>query len=229
MGSPLKPTFEEREQERRRVLAEIRDGRLARSEALEARARRLLAWCEVEFDCPEGALQRDALEVTGLDPSLAGPAHAMTGGTMAKPAVPGLLEGGKLTPDMAQTFVSEGGDPRVLASLIPEPISPYQQAQLDISRAGQDIQREGMTQEREQFAQTMGLRREQFASDQEYNRAKLALDAAELAQTGGAKLSDVAGIRKEFTDRSQDFISPRDAFGRISAAATDPNPAGDQG
>lgn len=40
-------------------------------------------------------------------------------------------------------------------------------------------------------------------------------------------LSDEAGIRKEFTAQSKDFVLVRDAFGRIAASAQNPSPAGD--
>lgn len=43
----------------------------------------------------------------------------------------------------------------------------------------------------------------------------------------GVNLSDVAGMRKEFTNQSGDFIKVRDAYNKISATASNPSPAGD--
>jgi hypothetical protein len=102
----------------------------------------------------------------------------------------------------------------------PETISPYQQAQLDISRQGQELER-----------QELGLRRDQFSSEQEFNRAKLALDerklAADQATTGQAKLSDIGSFRGQYTGLSEDFIKLRDAYGKLRAGVQDPSAAGD--
>lgn len=56
-----------------------------------------------------------------------------------------------------------------------------------------------------------------------------ALDEAARAKTTGEgpKLSDVKGIRQQFTQGSTDFIKVRDSYNRIVASATDPSPAGD--
>ena len=57
----------------------------------------------------------------GLDPSLAGPSLGMTQpGGMAQPRIPGLLEGGQLTPEMGRAFMEAGGDPFTLARLMPQ-------------------------------------------------------------------------------------------------------------
>lgn len=55
------------------------------------------------------------------------------------------------------------------------------------------------------------------------------LEEAGLAKSGGPKLSDVAGVRKEYVDAPQDFVKMRDAFGKIDAAGKDVSPAGDLG
>lgn len=43
----------------------------------------------------------------------------------------------------------------------------------------------------------------------------------------GVDLSSVAGMRKEFTNQSGDFIKVRDAYNKIAATAANPSPAGD--
>lgn len=53
----------------------------------------------------------------------------------------------------------------------------------------------------------------------------MAFDEANLSDP--TKLSDVAGIRKEFTTQSQDFVKIRDAYNKIEAAASEPSAAGD--
>lgn len=44
---------------------------------------------------------------------------------------------------------------------------------------------------------------------------------------GGASMSDVGGIRKEFTAQSKDFVSVRDSYARIEEVKTNPSAAGD--
>lgn len=44
---------------------------------------------------------------------------------------------------------------------------------------------------------------------------------------GGPKLSDVGGMRKEFTAQSQDFVKVRDSYNRIETSAKNPSAAGD--
>ena len=82
----------------------------------------------------------------GLDPKLAGPALAMTQGGMAKPAIPGLLETGQLTPQMAQAYMLQGGDPAALASMMPQQMDPYQQAKLGIDTQKLELERQKMAQ-----------------------------------------------------------------------------------
>ncbi len=43
----------------------------------------------------------------------------------------------------------------------------------------------------------------------------------------GPKLTDIAGVRKEFTGLSSDFIKLRDAIGKVEQATLDPSAAGD--
>ncbi len=53
-------------------------------------------------------------------------------------------------------------------------------------------------------------------------------EAIEGESKGDAvKLSDVAGMRKEFTKLSGDFIDLRDAFGKVESSSKDPSGAGD--
>ncbi len=53
-----------------------------------------------------------------------------------------------------------------------------------------------------------------------------ALDEA-VSATGAPDLKDVRGIRQEFTKASGDFVSVRDAFGKVLNAANNPSPAND--
>ena len=63
---------------------------------------------------------------------------------------------------------------------------------------------------------------------QQYGEGSLQVQAFdEMTDSGATSVSDVAGIRKEFTKLSADFVKVRDAFGRISAAAQNPSAAGD--
>lgn len=80
---------------------------------------------------------------------------------------------------------------------------------------------------------------EQFvAGDQQmtpYQRESLALqrekmqqDTKDLSQKRGGELFQMEDkMRSSFEKQSGDFIKVRDAYGRISASATDPSPAGD--
>lgn len=53
-------------------------------------------------------------------------------------------------------------------------------------------------------------------------------EAVEAEQEGeGPRLTDVAGLRKEFTSQSRDFIAVRDSFAKIRSAAENPSAAGD--
>lgn len=59
-----------------------------------------------------------------------------------------------------------------------------------------------------------------------------AIDEVITEKTSGgpekvAKLTEVGGIRKEFTKSSQDFITIRDSYGRVQESAQDPSAAGD--
>lgn len=69
--------------------------------------------------------------------------------------------------------------------------------------------------------------RELFVKQYGPNSAQVA--AYDEAIGGGEKpdLSDVRGIRSEFTRLSGPFVEVRDAFNRITAASQDPSPAGD--
>jgi hypothetical protein len=60
---------------------------------------------------------------------------------------------------------------------------------------------------------------------------KALLDVVNLERQGGAagaaKLTEVRGVRQEFTKLSGDFITVRDAHNRVTASANNPTPAGD--
>lgn len=67
---------------------------------------------------------------------------------------------------------------------------------------------------------------ERFGADSP--QAAAMAEAVESLRTGEKpKLSDVGGIRKEFTKLSGDFRTMRNAIGKIKASASDPSPAGD--
>ncbi len=51
--------------------------------------------------------------------------------------------------------------------------------------------------------------------------------AAALGIGGDVKMSDVAGMRKEFTTQSQDFVKVRDSYARIEEVKNNPSAAGD--
>lgn len=57
--------------------------------------------------------------------------------------------------------------------------------------------------------------------------AAMAEQVNSVQQGEKPKLSDVGGMRKEFTSLSGDFITMRDAMGKIAASAENPSPAGD--
>jgi hypothetical protein len=138
------------------------------------------------------------------------------------PGTPGLLPG--LDRRQIEAAVLAGAGPELfkvgVQQQFPEPISAADQARLDLQREGMDLDRQGLQ-----------LRRDQFASDQEYNRAKLALDERELAQgaatAGQAKLSDIGSFRGQYTGLSEDFIASRDAYAKLRTAADNPSAAGD--
>ncbi|MCP3703384.1 MAG: hypothetical protein GY954_10710 [Alteromonas sp.] len=67
---------------------------------------------------------------------------------------------------------------------------------------------------------------EMFGADSEQARAfQDAIDSD--AKGDEPKLSDVSGMRKEFTKLSSDFIKLRDAIAKVESARDNPSPAGD--
>ena len=74
-----------------------------------------------------------------------------------------------------------------------------------------------LIQDREMFVNQYGAESEQVQ----------AFDDASRTSKDAPKLSDVAGVRKEFTALSGEFVKTRDSFSRIAATAKDPSPAGD--
>jgi hypothetical protein len=157
----------------------------------------------------------------GLDPRLAGPALGMTQpGGMAQPRIPGLIEGGSLTPEMGRSFMEAGGDPYTLARLMPQQIDPYQQANLDLQRQGMDL-------DREQFGQQMDMRRAEFGSEQEFRQAKLAQDAAGIGVAGAPKITDVRNARLDFGDVSEPWNQTVNAYEKITASLGRGTAAGD--
>lgn len=74
-----------------------------------------------------------------------------------------------------------------------------------------------LIEDREHFVSTFG----------EGSPQVQAFDELTSKQDEPPDLSDVAGLRKEFTRASQDFVQVRDAFQRIEASAAEPSAAGD--
>lgn len=73
------------------------------------------------------------------------------------------------------------------------------------------------------------LAERQFGEDSPQAQAvREALDAERAGETeGGPKLTDVRGLRQEFTKLSGDFIAVRDSFKKIQQAVETPSAAGD--
>lgn len=155
-----------------------------------------------------------------LDPTQLTPGSQA--GTLAAPATQGLLP--NVPRGQAEAAISAGAGPALLErateQLVPQQITPAEQARLDIQREGLDVQREGLQ-----------IRRDQYESDQAFNQAKLAIEEAKLAQEGAgaqqAKLSDISSFRSQYTGLSEDFIAIRDAYGKLRETAKDPSAAGD--
>lgn len=174
-----------------------------------------------------------------MDPGIAALDIGKTqGGAPFTPSLPGMLQPGQqLTPQMAEAFMLQGGDPAQLMSMMPKPVDPMEQARLDLSRQGLELDREGMGLRREQFSsgleldrQGMGLRREQFASDQAFQNAQLDLKRQELAQSGQAgapKMSDVRNARLDYADVSAPWNATVDAYEKVNSALKRGTAAGD--
>lgn len=106
-----------------------------------------------------------------------------------------------------------------METVLRRPLSPAEKQKalgLDAAAAAQ-TEAGKRIQDREMFAR-------QFGADSEQVRA---FDEASKTDAGDAKLSDVAGLRKEFTAAAKDFVAIRDSFSRIAATARNPSPAGD--
>jgi hypothetical protein len=163
----------------------------------------------------------------GLNPALAGPALALRENAMAKPGM--VHTGGNITPEMARTFVGQGGDPSALASLMPKPLDAYQQASLGMQQrelaakapTTRDIL-EGGERVFQQFDPATG----QWS---EVGRGQAFAPATQITLPGeqNAKLSDLAAFRGQYQGESKNFTTVRDAYGKLRSALQSPSPAGD--
>lgn len=75
--------------------------------------------------------------------------------------------------------------------------------------------------------QDQGLIERNFGEDSPQARAIQEAVQAEQMEQGGASLSDVASMRKEFTQTSSSFLKAQDGIRLVEAGARDPSPAGD--
>lgn len=178
----------------------------------------------------EAAMARLLLgQPTQMGPALPGAGPGAIRGLQA--GTPGLASASGMGDQEAQALLAL--DPsgaalmQVMESRRPKPITPYEQAQLNLSERGIGMQEQRLEQDASQFSESMGLQRQKLAADQAYQNARLRLDAANLNAEGNVKLSDIAGIRKEYTGASEDFVKMRDAYSKITAAGADVSPAGD--
>jgi hypothetical protein len=144
------------------------------------------------------------------------------------PPTPGMISG--LDANQAQALLSmPGGADALVKALVaqrfpqqPPPITPYQQQELALKKEGLGIQRDKANK-------TAGItpyQQEQL----DIRRQQLQMQREKMAASGnskGAKLSDVRGMRQEFTKQSGDFIQVRDAYGKLQESAKNPSAAGD--
>lgn len=109
------------------------------------------------------------------------------------------------------------------------------QEQAEFEREGALFERDIANKKLGMLQQELGIKSEEAAKrlqklDAEIN--KLNKEAAQKQEMGFSfdpeKTVKIEGnLRKEFTDLSKDFLKQRDAFGRITASASDPSAAGD--
>lgn len=162
------------------------------------------------------------MEVAGFD------AELLTKNALAPPQ-PGFT----LSP--GQQRFGPGGEP--IAGVPKEPEAP----QTAIAKARQDLSNNLITQADfkkiqstpTKFQSTVGKlvgdRKAVVDAFGEGSEQVKALDEAIESESKGKapKLSDVGGIRKEFSKLSADFIITRDAIGKVMQAANNPSAAGD--
>jgi hypothetical protein len=111
-------------------------------------------------------------------------------------------------------FSASGRDPRIVDALrdgILSSVTTGIKPRIDAgSPAGKSVA------DRELFVDQFGAKSPQVKAFDDSNK-----------KTAGPKLSDVSSIRGQFLRESRDFVSVRDAFGKITAASQDPSAAGD--
>ncbi|MGE0853293.1 MAG: hypothetical protein AB7O44_27400 [Hyphomicrobiaceae bacterium] len=149
----------------------------------------------------------------------------MGAGGMGPPTAgtPGLSE------QEAMAALMSGAAPDIIAQRYKpaEQMTPYQAAQIDIARQGVDLNRQGMALDQ----QGMQLRRDQFASDQEYQRAKLELERQGLAQAGAGesavRIGDIRNARLDYMDVSAPFMDLSANYQKLDSALSSGTGEGD--
>jgi len=134
-------------------------------------------------------------------------------------------------PEEARTVRTEE---RAAARKAPVPFTTIGKARADL-KAGNITQEDfnSLQKAPQEFKSSVGkligdrqIAIEEFGADSEQVQAITA--AIESDSKGeGPKLSDVGGVRKEFTKLSGDFIKIRDAFKKVQRSGADPTAAGD--
>ena len=83
-----------------------------------------------------------------------------------------------------------------------------------------ELRKSALAREEKQFSVDQNIREDE-------EKARIDILKSQFKGSEPPKQSDIAGLRKEFTTLSGDFIKVRDAYQRIKASAQDPSPAGD--
>lgn len=154
------------------------------------------------------------------------PGTQMAGPGAGPGSAPGAVQPAGGQPNqLAQVLAGPGGQDPMIQQLALQQAMGQQQAQQQAS-----VRRQERTEERD-FRFDL-LERQQKFKEQQQNRKqafeeRLANIEATAEAGKGPKLSDIAGIRKEFRAESKDFRTARDAFNRVTASGKDPSAAGD--
>jgi len=119
----------------------------------------------------------------------------------AQAAQQSFIEGLPPEQQAAAGVVPQGAAQRAFDLANPQPITPVQQAGLDIEREKLDLARQ----------ETAGRLQEM---------------QVKIAAAGAPDMKDIAGLRKEYSGLSKPFIDVRDGYKRVLSAQ--PGPAGDQ-
>ena len=170
----------------------------------------------------------------GMDPSLAGPSLAMTGGQMAQP---GMLSGSGVSRQQIEAAVLGGAGPELMKAAMarhfPEggqgfSLSPgqvrYEADGRPIASAPAAAPDPTML-ERNLIAAGYQPGTPEFQA--KMNEAVFKPDTQINLGNDQAKLSDIGTFRNQYAGLCERFIKIRDAYGRVRGAAENPSPAGD--